>query len=151
MDRRLGFLVCAVAMLGLASVPAAAQQKTAKQCNDEWTANKAAIQASGKTKKVFIAECRGTAAPAAAAPAKPAPAATTAPATPAPTAAPAAPKPATTPAATKPTGGHEAEVARERACGKEWKADKAAGKIAQGMTWPKYWSECDKRKKAQGM
>jgi len=129
-------------MLGIASVSAAAQQKTAKQCTDEWTANKVAIQASGKTKKVFIAECRGTAPPAAAAPAKPAPAAT---------AAPAAPKPATTSGTTKPTGGHEAEVARERACGKEWKADKAAGKIAQGMTWPKYWSECDKRKKAAGM
>jgi hypothetical protein len=142
MDRRLLVLVCSVAMLGIASVSAAAQQKTAKQCNDEWTANKADIQASGKTKKVFIAECRGTAPPAAAAPAKPAPAAT---------AAPAAPKPATTSGTTKPTGGHEAEVARERACGKEWKADKAAGKIAQGMTWPKYWSECDKRKKAAGM
>src|SRR5712691_9065225 len=112
MDRRLLVLVCSVAMLGIASVSAAAQQKTAKQCNDEWTANKAAIQASGKTKKVFIAECRGSA--------------------PAATAAPAAPKPATTSGTTKPTGGHEAEVARERACGKEWKADKAAGKIAQG-------------------
>jgi hypothetical protein len=87
MDRRLLVLVCSVAMLGIASVSAAAQQKTAKQCNDEWTANKAAIQASGKTKKVFIAECQGTAPPAAAAPAKPGPAAT---------AAPAAPKPATT-------------------------------------------------------
>jgi hypothetical protein len=42
-------------------------------------------------------------------------------------------------------------IARERACGAEWKADKAAGKIQAGMKWPQYWSDCDKRKKAQGM
>ncbi|HEY6993984.1 MAG TPA: hypothetical protein VH397_09765 [Xanthobacteraceae bacterium] len=41
------------------SQSAIAQQKTAKQCNDEWAANKAAIQASGKTKRVFVADCRG--------------------------------------------------------------------------------------------
>jgi hypothetical protein len=41
--------------------------------------------------------------------------------------------------------------ARERACGKEWKAEKAAGKIPAGMKWPQYWHECDQRKKAQGM
>ncbi len=52
--------LCA-AMLGLLawSHSAVAQQKTAKQCNDEWTANKASIQASGKTKKNFVADCRG--------------------------------------------------------------------------------------------
>jgi hypothetical protein len=41
------------------SQPASAEQKTAKQCADEWAANKASIQASGKTKRVFVAECRG--------------------------------------------------------------------------------------------
>ncbi len=56
----------------------------------------------------------------------------------------------TTPAA-KPKSGRQAFVARERACGAEWKADKAAGKIAARMTWPKYLSECNKRKKAEGM
>ncbi len=56
--------------------PAAAQQKTAKECNDQWTANKATIQASGKKKKDFMAECRGTS-QTAAAPTTPAPAATT--------------------------------------------------------------------------
>jgi hypothetical protein len=76
MDRRFVALIFTAAMLGLASVPAAAQQKTAKQCNDEWTANKATIQASGKTKKVFVAECRGKAAAAPAAASKPAAAAT---------------------------------------------------------------------------
>jgi hypothetical protein len=48
MGRCLSALICAAATLALASNPAAAQQKTAKQCNDEWTANKATIQASGK-------------------------------------------------------------------------------------------------------
>src|SRR5262245_50695387 len=54
------FAVCA-ALLGLLalSLSAIAEQKTARQCNDDWSANKAAIQASGKTKRVFMAECRG--------------------------------------------------------------------------------------------
>ena len=42
-------------------------------------------------------------------------------------------------------------IARERACGAEWKAEKAAGKIPVGMKWPQYWSACNKRKKAEGM
>ena len=107
MDRRFVALICTAAMLGLASVPAAAQQKTAKQCNDEWAANKATIQASGKTKKAFVAECRGQA-PAATAPAsKP----TTA----------AAPKPART-AAPSPA----ANVKTAKQCNDEWTANKAA-------------------------
>ncbi|HUK11156.1 MAG TPA: hypothetical protein VLX09_25045 [Stellaceae bacterium] len=73
-----------------------AQQKTAKECNAEWTANKADIQASGKTKKQFVAECRAE--PASAAPGAPAaPAASTTASKPAP--APAAPpKPTSAPA-----------------------------------------------------
>jgi len=57
--------VCA-ALLGLSALtPSAfAQQKTIKQCNDEWTADKAAIAASGKTKQAFVAECRGVPVPA---------------------------------------------------------------------------------------
>ncbi len=107
MDRRFVALICTAAMLGLASVPAAGQQKTAKQCNDEWAANKATIQASGKTKKAFVAECRGQA-PAATAPAsKP----TTA----------AAPKPART-AAPSPA----ANVKTAKQCNDEWTANKAA-------------------------
>jgi hypothetical protein len=38
--------------------PAFAQQKTVKQCNEEWTANKATLQANGTKKKDFIAQCR---------------------------------------------------------------------------------------------
>src|SRR5436305_5578550 len=35
------------------------EPKTARQCNSDWAANKTAIQASGKTKRAFVAECRG--------------------------------------------------------------------------------------------
>ncbi len=56
------FAVCA-AVVGLLALSqsAVAEQKTARQCNDDWSANKASIQASGKTKRVFMAECRGVA------------------------------------------------------------------------------------------
>lgn len=47
--------------------------------------------------------------------------------------------------------GRQAEYARERACANDWKADKAANKVPTGMTWPKYWRDCNKRKKAMGM
>jgi hypothetical protein len=50
--------------------PASAQQKSAKACQKDWAANTAALQASGKTEKAYIAECTGKAA-------KPAAAATT--------------------------------------------------------------------------
>jgi hypothetical protein len=53
-------VVCAtfVGLLALAQ-SAAAEPKTASQCNADWTANKASIQASSKTKRAFVAECRG--------------------------------------------------------------------------------------------
>jgi hypothetical protein len=60
MRQRVAGIACVVLLGILASTYAFAQQKTAKQCDAEWTANKPAIQASGKTKKVFVAECRGT-------------------------------------------------------------------------------------------
>src|SRR5271169_2377256 len=76
---------------------AIAQQKTAKECREEWRANKAANQASGVTEKAYVAQCRGGAA-AAQPTAAPVPPPAPAPA-PAPTAAPAAPAPAPTVAA----------------------------------------------------
>lgn len=45
--------------------------------------------------------------------------------------------------------GKQAEVARITACGAQWRADKAAGRIPSGQTWPKYWSACSARLKAQ--
>jgi hypothetical protein len=111
-----------------------------KACADEWNTMKAAKQTEGKKYRDFQKECLAR---------------TTDTATPAatPTAATPAAKPAAVTAAkpATPSTGRQAMVARERACGADWKADKAAGKVAAGMTWPKYWSDCDKRKKAEGM
>ena len=56
------FTVAACAtFLGLLALAqsAAAEPKTASQCNADWAANKTSIQASGKTKRAFVAECRG--------------------------------------------------------------------------------------------
>jgi hypothetical protein len=54
-----------LASLALASAPASA--KTVKQCQTEWRADKVAMQAAGKTEKVYVAECRSAGKPAAAA------------------------------------------------------------------------------------
>jgi hypothetical protein len=62
-------------------------------------------------------------------------------------------KPATsakTKAKKPPTAGQLAARARQKKCAAEWKQAKAAGKIEKGMTWPKYWSACNKRLKAAG-
>jgi hypothetical protein len=166
MKKYLASVICAAfAGMVLVSAPAFAQQKTVKQCEDEWKKDKAGNQAKKITEKAYVATCRGDAAakPAAAKPAdtkpadaKPAEPKTTAAPAPAPTAAPA-PKPvAAAPAAAKPaaapsTGGKAGEVTRIKACGADWKADKAAGKVPAGMKWPQYWSDCDKRKKAAGL
>jgi hypothetical protein len=134
MTKRSILLICftvIVSGLALSATPSFAQKKTIKACEEEWRANKAANEAAKITEKDYVAKCRaGTEKPAAA--------------TPAPAAAPKT-------AAKKPADPQEAEHARERACGADWKAEKAAGKVPAGMTWPKYWSECDKRKKAAGM
>jgi hypothetical protein len=133
-----------VAVVATASIPAPAYALTAKECSAKYQAAKAAGTLNGmKWNEFRKAECGGEAAPAAGTPpaaeSKPAPAPATE----------SKPAPA---AAEKPvSAGRKAEYARERACGKEWKADKAAGKIQAGMKWPQYWSECNKRKKAEGM
>jgi hypothetical protein len=58
---KLGFFtataVTMLASLALSSAPAAA--KTVKACQQEWQADKAAMQAAGKTEKAYVAECRG--------------------------------------------------------------------------------------------
>jgi hypothetical protein len=59
MQTRLIGLACAAALMLALPLAAQAQQKTVKQCNDEWRANRATIQKSGKLKRDFIAECRG--------------------------------------------------------------------------------------------
>ena len=55
---------CAALLAFLASSPPLlAQQKTVRECRAEWSANREAIAASGKTQRVFIAECRGVPVP----------------------------------------------------------------------------------------
>jgi protein-disulfide isomerase len=123
------------AALAIVAAPVTVQAKTMKECAAEWDKMKAANQTGGMKYRDFTKQCMSGGAPAAAAPA---------PAAPAPAAG------AATPSAAGKTG-RQAMIARERACGAEWKADKAAGKIQPGMKWPQYWHECDARKKAQGM
>ena len=138
MKRQSMFVMCSAiifSIVALSAAPALAQKKTTKACEEEWQANKAANQANKITEKAYVAKCRAESTAA-----KPA----SQPAT-------ASTVTATKPAATKPKDGRQAEYARERACGQDWKADKAAGKVPAGMKWPQYWSECDKRKKAAGM
>ena len=99
MRRQIAAIMCS-AVLGFvaSSSVGVAQQKTAKACQEEWRANKAANQANGVTEKAYVAQCRAGGAstqPTTAAPATP-----SAPG-PTPTAAPAAPAPA--PTATAPT------------------------------------------------
>jgi hypothetical protein len=132
-------ILVAVLASAAALVPAAASAKTMKECAAQWDQMKAANQTGGMKYRDFTKQCMSGAAPVGAAPAPAVP--TT-----------AAPAPAPAPAAgAAGKTGRQAMVARERACGAEWKADKAAGRIPAGQKWPQFWSECDKRKKAQGM
>ena len=122
MNTRVIALISSATIFALANFPAAAQQKTVKQCNEEWTANKASIQASGKTKKAFVAECRGQTSTAGAPGTKP-------------TAA-AAPKRSRTAA---PAGTSNLKTAKE--CNSEWTANKAAIQASK-KTKKQFLSEC---------
>jgi hypothetical protein len=103
------------------SSSAMAQQKTAKACQEEWRANKAANQANGVTEKAYVATCKGGAAPTS----LPAPA------------APAAAAPATPAAATGAASGQKTA----KACQEEWRANKAANQ-ANGVTEKAYVASC---------
>jgi hypothetical protein len=113
-------------VMGLAAVGfmtlsshAVAQQKTAKECREEWRANKAANQANGVTEKAYVAQCRGTAAAQ-------------------PTAAPAPlPAPAPVPVAAAAAEGQKTA----KACRAEWRANKAANQ-ANGVTEKAYVAQC---------
>jgi hypothetical protein len=130
-----GLLFSAFAMT--VSVPAHA--KTMTECAAQWKEMKAAKQTNGMKYRDFSKQCMSGG---------------EAPATPPPPSAEKKPAPATAaPAekAAKPASpGRAAMIARERACGAEWKAKKADGTRPAGMKWPQFWSECDKRMKAEG-
>jgi outer membrane biosynthesis protein TonB len=66
--RKIAIICSAIIGASFLAVPAVAQQKTAKACQEEWRANKADNQAKGITEKAYVAQCRGGEA------AKPAPA-----------------------------------------------------------------------------
>ncbi|HEY7228834.1 MAG TPA: hypothetical protein VH558_00530 [Pseudolabrys sp.] len=48
----------------------------------------------------------------------------------------------------EPSAGQVAARERQKKCAAEWKEAKAAGKTEKGATWPKFWSDCNKRLKA---
>lgn len=98
--------------------------KTVKACEEEWKANKPAIQASGKTKKDFIAGCRAETASA-----EP----TSEAAKPAPTSSAEAQAPAAQP--------RTSSAKTVRACAAEWTANKAALE-ASGKTRKDFIAEC---------
>ena len=136
-------IATALAIGGAAAGPAFAADNAMKVCGAKYQAAKTAkTLPAGQTWNQYLAQCRGTMAKPAAVttPAKPAPVPAAKPAravTPA--------KPASTPG--QPTAAQAAMYARERQCGAQWKADKAAKKVSAGQTWPQYWSACNKRMK----
>jgi hypothetical protein len=48
----------------------------------------------------------------------------------------------------EPSAGQVAARERQKKCAAEWKETKAAGKTEKGATWPKFWSDCNKRLKS---
>src|ERR1700730_7555144 len=113
-----GLLISAAVVCSISVMPAFA--KTAKECTEEWRADKAGMQARGVKEKAYVEQCKGGAEPTAAAP----------PVKPAETAPPPSPKQAT------PTGSKTAKD-----CTAEWRADKA-GMQARGVTEKAYVEQC---------
>ena len=157
MTRSMIFLAGAAFAASFAIMAPAQAQTVMQQCGQQYQAAKAANTLNGMTWNAFRSEC--------AARLKAQPAAVTAPAAPAPAiavkpvvVAPAAPAPvapaattAAAPAIKAPSAGRAAETARQRQCGAEWRAQKASLVAATpGLTWPKYWSQCNTRLKAAG-
>jgi hypothetical protein len=129
---------------GLA-MPAHAADNIMKVCGAKYQAAKAnKTLPAGQTWNQFLAQCRGSGAATAAAPAP-----AVKPVAPAPVVKPVAAAKAN-PASHLPSAQSPAMQAmhdRQRQCGQMWKADKAAGKIPAGQTWPQYWSACNTRLK----
>lgn len=132
MTKHLGFYI-GVAGLAALAVPAQAAENTMKACGAKYQAAKAAGSLpAGQTWTQYLAQCRAAMAPASATSA--------ASATARPAAAPKAPS--------RQSAAMVAMRAREKECGQQWSAAKAAGKVPAGQTWPKYWSACNARLKS---
>jgi hypothetical protein len=152
--------------LGVAvSGEAFAQANVLKECGSRYQAKKAANELAGQSWQEFLKDCRASlseqkeAAPAAAPAPAPAPEAKPAEAAqPAPPPAAEAPAPAPAPAPAAPTeakpapkDAKAATQARQKKCAAEWKANKAElVKADKKLTWPKFWSACNKRLKDAG-
>ena len=80
MKRHIAAVMCSALLTVMTFSSDAVAQQTAKACQEEWRANKAANQANGITEKAYVAQCRGGGSPTAApaTPAAPAPARTAA-------------------------------------------------------------------------
>jgi len=98
------------------SSPSIAQQKTVKQCQDEWRANKAENQTRGVKEKDYVAQCRGAAA----------------------ATVPAAAR-AQAPSSPPPASAEKRKTAKE--CRSEWRANKADNE-AKGITEKQYVEQC---------
>lgn len=137
-----------VTALVTASSPASAAEPVMVQCGREYQAAKSAGTLGGADWTSYRTACadRLKAGPAAAStPASPAPAVATAPQA----TTPPAPSPAMPASAAAPSAGAAAMHARQKQCGAEWTAGKAALVAATpGLTWPRYWSQCNARLKA---
>ena len=147
-------IVCAFAAAVVFVMPA--QAATMSECAAQWKALKAAKKTEGKTYKEFSKACMGGDSAKADTKADPATKSDLAKdagagdvgkkATAKKTKAETPDEPKEAKKAAKPKS---AAASRQKECGAEWKADKAAGKVEKGMTWPKYWSACSKRKKGE--
>src|ERR1700682_1166841 len=113
-----GLLIAAAVVCSISVTPAFA--KTAKECTEEWRADKAGMQARGVTEKAYVQQCKGGAEPTAAAPA----------------AKPAETAPSAAPRQTTATGSKTAKD-----CIAEWRADKV-GMQARGVTEKAYVDQC---------
>jgi hypothetical protein len=114
----------------VSSAPAHAANNVMQVCGAKYQAAKAnKTLPAGQTWNQFLAQCRTSTA---GAPATAAPAVTRVSAT----------------TTRQPSAAMAAMHDRQRKCGAQWKADKAAGRIPAGQTWPKYWSACNTRLKS---
>jgi hypothetical protein len=143
-----------------ASGEALAQANVLKECGGKYQAVKAANELKGQSWQDFLKKCREELA---AEPAKTEAAPAAAPAAEPVKAEPPKAEPAAEPAKTEPAKAEPAKPAakpasegataakeRQKKCGAEWKAQKdQLKKKDPKITWPKYWSECNKRLKGE--
>lgn len=151
---RIALILAAAALAGTASAASAAESVMV-QCGREYQVARTAGTLNGLDWNGYRTECAARLKSAAS---QPAPAAmpASAPVAPPPvTASPqtaaapvAVPPSATAAAAPAPSGGMAAMHVRQKQCGAEWRAQKVA-LVAQtpGLTWPRYWSQCNTRLK----